>query len=335
MLEFLRSLADDIGTQLHPASLAILGVGLGAMLLVFGLTGMFAGRDPVLRRISEHGRSQRRQAVERGLLQHDSKQPTGLMRSLIPADRAERTDVQRQLAQAGFNGPGALMNYYLLRITLAAMLPACLLALVAGSRTGLLALPVPFADTLNSLGQVRMTQLLAVLVGIGFFGPVYWVRGRSSRRRNAITDAFPNALDLMQISVEAGLGLDAAMIRVGNELERASPEISQEFLRAQREIQAGRNRDSALIDMAQRTRVEEVQSFVSVVLQSIQYGSSIGEVLTTYAKDMRLHRELKAQEKANRLPVQMSAVMATLMLPALLLLSIGPVAIRYIRYFGG
>ena len=86
--------------------------------------------------------------------------------------------------------------------------------------------------------------------------------------------------------------------------------------------------------MAKRTGVDEVNSFVSVVLQSIQFGTSISDALTTYAEEMRVARELKAQEKANKLPVQMSAIMASLMLPAILMLTLGPVVIRYVRYFG-
>jgi tight adherence protein C len=85
--------------------------------------------------------------------------------------------------------------------------------------------------------------------------------------------------------------------------------------------------------MARRTGVEEVTSFVNVVLQSARFGTPMSDALRTYAEEMRLTRELKAQEKANKLPVQMSAVMATLMLPAILMLTLGPVVIRYLDYF--
>lgn len=87
--------------------------------------------------------------------------------------------------------------------------------------------------------------------------------------------------------------------------------------------------------MAARTGVEEVHAFASVVLQSMQFGSSISETLITYATEMRRNREIRAQEQANKLPVKMSAVMASLMLPALLMLTLGPVVIRYMRMFSG
>jgi tight adherence protein C len=138
----------------------------------------------------------------------------------------------------------------------------------------------------------------------------------------------------MQVSVEAGLGFDAAMTRVGNELAQVSPELSWEFLTVQRQIQAGRPRDAALADMATRTGVDIVRSFANVVAQSIQFGTSMSEALTAYAAEMRLFREMKAQEMANKLPVKMSAVLASLMLPALIMLTIGPVVIRYMRMMG-
>ena len=88
-------------------------------------------------------------------------------------------------------------------------------------------------------------------------------------------------------------------------------------------------------DMAARTGVPEVVSFANVVLQSMQFGTSTSETLSTYAREMRKNRELRAQEMANKLPVKMSAIMASLMLPALLMLTLGPVVIRYIRYLHG
>ena len=173
-----------------------------------------------------------------------------------------------------------------------------------------------------------------MLVAAGYFGPVYWLNGRVTERRRRIEESFPNALDLMQISVESGLGFDAAMTRVGNELMHTSPDIAFEFLSVQRQVQAGRARDAAMLDMAQRTGVETVRSFANVAKQSMQFGTNMSTALTTYAHELRAYREMRAHEMANKLPVKMSAVLASLMLPVLIMLTIGPVVIRYIRYFG-
>jgi tight adherence protein C len=261
--------------------------------------------------------------------------PKGLMKSLIPVDRQERSKIQRQLAQAGVISPHGLRNYYLLRLGMGIVLPGVLIGLLALSRFANVALPEPLASRLGTLGQTQILLLVSGLVAAGFFGPVYWLRARVSARRQAIEESFPNVLDLLQVSVESGLGFDAAMIRVANETATSAPEISQELLIAQREIQAGRSREKALLEMASRTGVAQVNSFASVILQSLQYGSNVSDALKVYSDEMRLSRELRAQEMANKLPVKMSAVMASLMLPTLLMLALGPVVIRYIRYTTG
>lgn len=329
-----QSILDSYGlTDLAPQQFGAAGVGLGVLLVFFGLAAAATPRNRVATRMAAQGHRARKDQVEAGLLRPLAASPKGLMKSLIPANDKERTLVQRQLAQAGANSPHAVRNFYLVRLILGIGLPAVLLGAILAARANFLPLPDGLLTTLNGLGQTQLLQITAVLVWIGFFGPAYWLKARASARRDEIRLAFPNALDLIQISVEAGLGIDAALVRVGNELADVAPALSQEILIAQREIQAGRNRDKALLDMAARTQVEEVGSFVNVVLQSIQFGANISEVLVTYAAEMRQNREIRAQEKTNRMPVQMSAVMASLMLPALLLLTIGPVALRYIRYF--
>ncbi|MFZ1725992.1 MAG: type II secretion system F family protein [Albidovulum sp.] len=332
MIDLVENIADSIGLSFTSA--AILGVGFGSMLVVYGIASALAGKDQALRRMAEQGRRHSSSVADRGILRNIGADPTGIMRTLIPINREERSDVQRQLMQAGVTGVHAVRNYYLTRLCLGLLLPIALLAVIYSSRVAAIPLPVALEGLFGGWSQLRIFQVLSILVALGFFGPALWVRSRAAERRLEIEESFPNALDLIQISVEAGLGFDAAMIRVGNEIEKTAPAISYEFLTAQREIQAGRGREKALLDMAGRTGVEEVTSFANVALQSIQFGTSISETLTTYAKEMRTHREIRAQEKANKLPVQMSAVMASLMLPALLLLTLGPVVIRYVRFFG-
>jgi tight adherence protein C len=330
-MEFLDSLPS---VAITPSTLIVIGIGLGALLMVLGAASALSGQDPVLRRMSAQRKSGPGVA-DRALLRTQSKAPTGLMAALIPADRKERTDVEKKLAVAGISGVHAVRNYYLTRAVIGLLLPAGLLAVISMWRIGAIPLPVRIEGLLAELTPLKTFQAACILVTAGFFGPALWLRQKAEERRRAIEESFPNALDLVQISVEAGLGFDAAMVRVGNELELVAPALSAEFLNAQREIQAGRSRDKALLDMASRTGVEEVTSFANVVLQSMRYGTSISDTLTTYAREMRRAREIRAQEKANRLPVQMSAVMASLMLPALLMLTLGPVVLRYVNYATG
>lgn len=313
-------------------ALPIIGIGLGAMIAVFGLSGAFAGKDPVLRRMAEQN-VRRSASSDMGLLRPTEGLPSGFMKTFVPTDEKTRTSVQRQLASAGLTGAHAVRNYYVARMVLGIALPCALAGVIIGSRAGYIHLPERVDLAFGGLSQLQLLQLLSLMIAVGFFGPVVRLRGRIAERARKISEAFPNALDLIQISAEAGLGFDAAMIRVGNEIASTAPALSKELIAAQREIQAGRSRDRALLDMAARTGVDEVTSFVNVVLQSIQFGTSISGTLSAYAREMRQSREIRAQEKANKLPVQMSAIMASLMLPALLLLTLGPVVIRYTQYF--
>ena len=239
-MEWLQVTLANVGIS-QPV-LVMAGVAVGAMLAILGLSGAFAVRDPVLTRIANQSVKKRPSGVEAGLLRAADANPTGLMKSLIPVDRKERSQVQRQLAEAGVTSPHGLRNYYLLRLGLGLVLPGVLIALITLSRVGLIHLREPLATRFGALGQVEIMMLLSVLIAVGFFGPVFWLRAKVTARRNAIDDSFPNVLDLLQVSVESGLGFDAAMIRVANETTVSAPEISQEFLIAQREIQAGRSR---------------------------------------------------------------------------------------------
>ena len=333
MLTWLQSTLSDL--NISAQTIFLIGAGLGGLLVTLGLTGAFSTRDPVLQRIAQQTLHKRPNGTDAGLLRPSDRDPTGLMKSLIPNDRKERTQIQRQLAMAGVTGRHGLRNFYLIRLGLGFVLPGAVIAMIFLSRAGHLPLPDALAARLGAFSPSQLAIMLSVLVAAGFFGPVYWLNSRVAARREAIDNSFPNVLDLLQISVESGLGLDAAMIRVANETATNAPEISEEMMIAQREIQAGRSREKALLDMAARTGVEQVNSFANVVLQSLQYGSSISEALTVYSEEMRQTRELRAQEMANKLPVKMSAVMASLMLPTLLMLALGPVVIRYMRFMHG
>jgi tight adherence protein C len=264
-----------------------------------------------------------------GLLKNNEAKPEGLFKALIPDNPVERTQIRLQLVQAGFDSPNAVQNFFLLRLFLAFIGPAVLLSLY-GLKSSVL-LPASVDTYLDAMSRLRVLQIIMVSVAVGFYGPGYWLKARIKARNSRIEDGFPNSLDLLQISAAAGMGFDAAMQRVGRELVIVSPDIAEEFMMTQREILAGRSRDQSLTDMANRMGIDEAISFANVIIQSLQFGTSISDALTAYATEMRQIRELRAQEKANKLPVQMSAVMAMLMLPALLLITLGPTIIRYMR----
>ncbi len=303
---------------------------LALVLLVSGGVGFLAQRDRPAARM-------RGLAVRHGgpggpsLAKIAEETPRGLARALIPEDPSERAQIQFQLAKVGFTHARAVQHFFVLRLALAVLPPVLVFGTFALARAGLL--PADAARAVLDFPRIGLMQIAAVGTAAGFYGPSYLLKSRIAARQNRIRKAFPNAMDLLQISVEAGLGLDAAMSRVGSEIHKVSPEIAYEFLTLQNEIGAGRDREAAMFDMAERMGVEEAESFALVIIQSLQFGTSLTTALKSYAKEMREYRELAAQEKANRLPVQMSVVMSFLMLPALFLITLTPIIIRYMAIY--
>lgn len=330
MFEQITAFFGDVGSS---GGLIIMGIFVGTIMVVYGFFGGLVSADPVGRRYHAGKPVKRRSSFDAGLLNNADVDPKGLMKALLPQSREKRTQVRRQLMNAGMVGQNAVVKYYTIRIVLAVALPAFYLGLMVLRQNTFVPLPEFFTNFVDGQSQLMTYYVLTSLVIIGFFGPALWLRSKVDTRQLEISESFPNALDLMQVSVESGLGFDAAMTRVSNEMETSAPAIAQEFRLVQLEVSAGGDREKALLDMARRTNVDEVGSFASVILQSIQFGTSVSDALTTYATEMRISRELKAQEMANKMPVKMSGIMATLMLPALFLLILGPIAIRWMNTF--
>jgi len=317
------------GLPVDRTTLIIIGLALGIFLVVLGIFYPVPDTARIARRMAA-ARVDKPEAQRAALLRDTDYSPTGMMKALVPLESRERGEIATQLAHAGFHSRMALAYYFLLRFVIGLIVPLGFgLVYLVAVRTGRVADLGPFVAGLDAANVV---QIVAGMILVGFYGPAYLLRARVANRRMRIEQAFPNALDLMKIAIEAGMGFDAAMTRVAQELHEAAPELSREIIDAQREILAGRDRTRAYLAMAERLGIEEARSFVALLLQSIQFGTSAAHALTVYSEEMRQRRELRAQEKANKLPVQMSAVMAFLMLPALLLVSVGPAITRYMSF---
>jgi tight adherence protein C len=335
MLSYITPYADAIG--IAPRTLILIGLFFGSLLVFLSLVNVFRDRNAtrVQARMQAVGGGGSAGATSfEAPISHfvaPEALPGGLAKAFLPADARERNKVRQSLTYAGFTGPNAVLWYFGLRVTAGLLLPA-LIAIAFVYRE---ALPLP-AFISERMGGVKNNQLLmmfGVMILVGFYGPAFWLSSRASERRQRIELAFPNALDLLQVSIETGLGFDAALSRVATELRTAAPDISREFIVAQQEILAGRDREGAYNAMAMRLGIEEAHAFVNVVLQSARFGTSMSQALLTYSAEMRQRRELRAQEQANKLPVKMSGVMAALMMPALLIVTIGPVVLRYTETF--
>ena len=188
--------------------------------------------------------------------------------------------------------------------------------------SALLLAAVTFAVLMLSEAPVTRQLLLSLVMGLlGFFLPVLWLRQRIRSRQDEIVKTLPDALDLLTISVEAGLPFDGAMQRVA---EKWNNELSRGFQRLLTEMQVGKSRRDALRDMAARMEVPDVTSFVAALVQADQLGISIAKVLRIQSEQMRIKRRQRAEEKAQQAPIKMLIPMTFLIFPTILIIILGP-----------
>lgn len=181
----------------------------------------------------------------------------------------------------------------------------------------------------NSLHYDAAIVLLLIGVGavLGFYAPLFWLNLLIRRRKDSIQKSLPDALDLLTISIEAGLGFDAALQKV---VDKWDDELSREFERALREMQMGKLRREALRDLANRTDVPDVNNFIAAILQADQLGVSMAKVMRIQSEQMRIKRRQRAEEKAREAPVIMMIPLAFLVFPSILIILLGPAVLLFI-----
>jgi tight adherence protein C len=231
-----------------------------------------------------------------------------------------RQKLRAELALAGFTSPSAPIWFVIIRFLMAIGDPLVfLLSRIVMSK------PIGGSGFLFSI---------LIFGALGFLAPSIFIRQRARSRRMDLEMEFPDALDLMVVCVEAGLGLDAAFIRVGDEIHESHPRIAKEFGRLAEELRAGRSRAEALRAMADRCDVPGIRSFVALVIQTDVLGASIAQTLRTYSAEMRQTRYLRAEEKAMRIPVLMTIPLVVCILPVIIGALMLPAVIDVIRYLG-
>lgn len=189
---------------------------------------------------------------------------------------------------------------------------------------GLLILALTFVTHAEWSRRILFTVLAAAL---GFFLPVLWLSGQITRRKNSIIRSLPDALDLLTVCVEAGLGFDAAMQKV---TEKWRDDLALAFGRVLQEIRLGKMRREALRDMSDRMDVPDVTSFVAAIIQADQLGVSIAKVLRIQSDQMRVRRRQRAEEKAHQAPIKMLFPMVFLIFPSLYIVLLGPAALQFL-----
>jgi tight adherence protein C len=306
----------------------IVGVLTGAILLVVSgvRKSRFQEEDPLSARLAEY--SQRGEAVS--LEELELSQPFSdrvmmpLMRRLgeissrfTPQHVVEQTRIQLELA----GNPGRMdaSTFMVLHFVSAVLFGGLIFLISLFSKT--FSLP---------------TKILIILVFtiLGYFFPDLWIRSKINSRQKQVRKAMPDALDLLTICVEAGLGFDAAMSKVN---EKWDNELSLAFGRVIREIQLGKLRRDALRDMADRLGLAELTSFVAAVIQSEMLGVSMAKVLRIQSDQMRVKRRQHAEEEAHKAPIKMIFPLGLFIFPSLLIVLLTPAGLRLygsLKYFG-
>lgn len=230
---------------------------------------------------------------------------------LLRPSEKERLSNRLWLLQAGFDGPDAVQNYMATRMLLMLTLPLVVSAVL------------PFVKPDITLSNTLMFALFAAALGL--LGPLMLVRSRRAGNQQAARDGLPDALDLLLVCSEAGLGLDTAILRVGEETAAIHPLISKYLLQVSSELRAGRPRAEALHGFGDRTGIQETISMVNLLVQSDALGTSMSATLRAFADDMRTYRLLRAEELGQKITVKLTIILATCFLPALLIAILTPV----------
>lgn len=238
-------------------------------------------------------------------------------RSSSLADTRDQAKLARDLALAGVHHPAAPILYVTLRFGMAICLPL-----------GFLLMQQLSAHPVKGFTLIGGTLGLCAL---GLIVPRALVDNRINARKTQLEQEFPDALDLTVVCVESGLGLESALVRVGQEVRTSHPRVAEEFGQVSLELSAGRSRSDALRALGERTDVASVRSFTALLIQTDTLGTSIGQTLRTYAGEMRAHRMLAAEEKAMRIPVLLTVPLVACILPVIITALMLPAIIDVVR----
>jgi tight adherence protein C len=292
-----------------------LGTVFMSVALIAGLATslVMASNNPELKRLRSVTTAQTIQLPEARSLATDSS--SGQWNNITRLLGRSPKDVSRlrlRLAQANFDHPSAPVVYVLLELLLPIMCGAVPLLLLQG----------------------RTAWFGAAAAAIfAFFAPGLVVDQRLLKRRREIQNGLPDALDLLVVCIEAGSGLDQAIVKTSDELAITYPTLAQELRILTSEIRAGKPRIEAFRSLAQRTKVDDVRSLAAMLVQTDRFGTSIGQALRTHADDSREKRRQRAEERAQKLGVKMVFPLVFCFFPAFYVVTLGPAVIQFVREF--
>ena len=231
---------------------------------------------------------------------------------LEPQDVETMTASRMKLLRAGYKAKNAVRTFHFAQFALG---------------LGFLGLGLVYALVTKSQQEVSTQFMIMCTIGpgaAGYYLPQYWVQRRVQKRQNEIVEGFPDALDLMLVCVEAGQSLDQSINRIAKESRAGYPALAEEFEMVAQEVKAGKERVAVLKDMSARIGIADISSFVTTLVQSATFGTSMSEALRVYSLEMRDKRVMKAEELANKLPTKLTLGTMLFTLPPLLIILIGP-----------
>jgi tight adherence protein C len=303
--------------------LAIIVILTALTVALFALTilQLRPGRGAVVGRLEQmQPAGQVHDTVARRRRQAKSEQLMKVLQTLgqqVGSGRKDATAIRLFLIQAGFSDPRAVSIYWASRVGLALVLPV----------VALFGLPL--------LGVSSLKVLLAVVYFgvIGWIGPTFYVRRKLKARQKEVQLALADMLDMLVVCVEAGLGLNQALVRVADEIEHVSTVMSEQLAMINLEMRAGTPREEALRNFADRTGLPDIRSLVSMMVQTDRFGTSVADALRVHSDTMRTKRRQRAEEAAAKTTIKLVFPLVLFVFPAMFVVVIGPSALAIYRTF--
>jgi tight adherence protein C len=310
-------LQDFIGDGSKSALLFIALAAVAAFALTMGFSAIVSSLlDPVRRRLGQLSSDEQTSGTTAAALADTLSKFAAI---ITPRTERERARVDRMLTQAGFRSPNARTLYYGVKALAVIVLPLIVL----------LASPMFPKLTTDQL------MLLAVGAGgLGWFACSVWLDKQVARRQRSLRAGFPDALDLLVVCVESGLGLAPALQRVAEELAVSHPALGDELTLVNAEMRAGVERGAALKNLAERTGLEDIRGMTALLVQTMRFGTSIADALRVYSEEFRDKRTQSAEEQAAKIATKMIFPLVLFLFPSFFLVAIGPAVIGLIDVFG-
>jgi tight adherence protein C len=313
LIDFLRNFAGDEAalrnTVVVVVATTIFVFGLGVSVLVAAFT------NPVRRRL---GLIKEKDAKDGRLSIKIATAVGPVAAFVLPKEELERNKVQRDLIRAGIRSPQALQVFYAVKTLLAIILP---MVVFAGAG---------FFPEMQTQSVVTYAIMAAA---VGLLAPNYILHRKLEARMKQLRHGFPDALDLLVVCVESGLGLGPALQRVADELGVSHPELALELATVTAEMRAGVQRETALKNLADRTGLGDIRGLVSLLVQSMRFGTSVADALRVYSDEFRDKRMQAAEEQAAKMSTKLIFPLVLFMFPVFFIVAIGPAVLRLIEAF--